>query len=202
VPSQPGDLLSLGAVAAECEAADRRAAAPPGTAAALLASLAPGVPAGRHPHDLSEGQRLALALAVQLAARPDAVLLDEPTRGLDYLAKARLAAQLRSLADQGRAVLVVTHDVEFAAEVADDVLIMAGGRLIASGPAAHVLAASPAYAPQVAKALAPLPYLTVGQVRAALGVAGPAGPPAPTDPVGTTAPAVPRDAPVQGGGAR
>ena len=68
-----------------------------------------------HPRDLSEGQRLALVLAVQLSASPDVVLLDEPTRGLDYHAKERFGTVVRELADEGRAVVVATHDVEFVA---------------------------------------------------------------------------------------
>ena len=63
---------------------------PPGTCRALVAELLPGVADDTHPRDLSEGQRLALALAVVLTARPPLLLLDEPTRGLDYAAKARL----------------------------------------------------------------------------------------------------------------
>ena len=58
----------------------------------------PGIPDETHPRDLSEGQRLALALTVVLAAAPPIVLLDEPTRGLDYAAKRALAETLRRLA--------------------------------------------------------------------------------------------------------
>jgi energy-coupling factor transport system ATP-binding protein len=63
---------------------------------------------------------------------------------------------------------VATHDVEFAAAVADRVVVLAEGGIVADGPAADVLAASPAFAPQVSKVLAPLPYLTVEQVARAL----------------------------------
>ncbi|MDQ6936029.1 MAG: AAA family ATPase, partial [Actinomycetota bacterium] len=106
-----------------------------------------------HPADLSEGQRLALVLAIQLTAEPAVLLLDEPTRGLDYPAKTMLTGVLRELADRGRAVLLSTHDVEFVAECADVVLVMAAGEIVARGPAADVLTASPAFAPQVAKVL-------------------------------------------------
>ena len=95
--------------------------------------------------------------------------LDEPTRGLDYGAKARLSSVLRELADSGRTVLVSTHDVEFVAGAADRVVVMADGEVVADGPTHEVVVASPAFAPQVAKVLAPLPLLTVAQVRAALG---------------------------------
>ena len=121
----------------------------------ILDSLVPGIPGARHPRDLSEGQRLALALALVLAPRPPVVLLDEPTRGLDYTAKQALARTLRGLAADGRAVLVSTHDVEFAALVADRVVVMAEGEVVSSGPVRRVLAESPAFAPQVMKVLGP-----------------------------------------------
>jgi energy-coupling factor transport system ATP-binding protein len=167
VPQTPADLLYRDTVQAELGAADRDAPeAPP--ARTLLDQLAPGIPENAHPRDLSEGQRLALVLAIMLRARPDLVLLDEPTRGLDYPAKDALGATLRRLAADGRAVLVSTHDVEFAAMVADRVVVLAEGQVVADGPSGEVLAASPAFAPQVAKILAPLPFLTVAQVAAAL----------------------------------
>ncbi|MER5781174.1 ATP-binding cassette domain-containing protein [Streptomyces mobaraensis] len=171
VPQTASDLLYLESVDAECAQADEESGAAQGTARALLDDLAPGIPGARHPRDLSEGQRLALVLAVQLAAAPRAVLLDEPTRGLDLPAKERFTALVRRLAGEGRAVVVATHDVEFAARTADRVVIMAEGEIVADGPAAEVLVASPAFAPQVAKVLAPQAWLTVEQVAGALAVA-------------------------------
>ncbi len=73
----------------------------PGTTAAMLEAVLPGMPPARHPRDLSEGQRLALALAVVLAPGPPLVLLDEPTRGLDYPGKERLVVMLEKLAAEG-----------------------------------------------------------------------------------------------------
>ncbi|MFF2776427.1 ABC transporter ATP-binding protein [Streptomyces sp. NPDC058052] len=168
VPQEPRDLLYAETVGGECEAADADAGAEPGTCRALVTELVPGVTDATHPRDLSEGQRLALALAVVLTARPPLVLLDEPTRGLDYAAKARLVARLRALAADGHAIVLATHDVELAAELADRVVIVAGGELVADGPTAEVVVSSPAFAPQVAKVLAPLPWLTVEQVEGAL----------------------------------
>ncbi|MBC2876210.1 MULTISPECIES: ABC transporter ATP-binding protein [Streptomyces] len=172
VPQTASDLLYLESVDAECAQADQESGTAPGTARTLLDDLAPGIPGTRHPRDLSEGQRLALVLAVQLAAAPRAVLLDEPTRGLDLPAKERFTALVRRLADEGRAVVVATHDVEFAARTADRVLIAAEGEIVADGPTADVIVASPAFAPQVAKVLAPQAWLTVEQVAAALAPAG------------------------------
>ncbi|MFE1259032.1 ABC transporter ATP-binding protein [Streptomyces albogriseolus] len=168
VPQEPRDLLYADTVAAECAAADRDAEAEPGTCRALLTELLPSVADDIHPRDLSEGQRLTLALAVVLTARPPLLLLDEPTRGLDYAAKARLTAILRRLAAEGHAIVMATHDVELAAELAHRVVLLAEGEVIADGPSAEVVVASPAFAPQVAKILAPQPWLTVAQVKEAL----------------------------------
>ncbi len=168
VPQEPRDLLYADTVAAECAAADRDAEAEPGTCRALLGELLPSVADDVHPRDLSEGQRLTLALAVVLTARPPLLLLDEPTRGLDYAAKARLTAILRRLAAEGHAIVMATHDVELAAELAHRVVLLAEGEVIADGPSAEVVVASPAFAPQVAKILAPQPWLTVAQVKEAL----------------------------------
>jgi energy-coupling factor transport system ATP-binding protein len=168
VPQEPGDLLYADSVAAECATADKDAGAADGTCRTLFDRLAPGVPPDRHPRDLSEGQRLTLALAVVLTARPPLVLLDEPTRGLDYTAKQRLVGVLQRLALDGHGVVLATHDVELVAEVADRVVVLGDGEVVADGPAADVVVASPAFAPQVAKVLAPQPWLTVEDVRLAL----------------------------------
>ncbi|MGW3727963.1 ABC transporter ATP-binding protein [Streptomyces sp. NPDC000851] len=168
VPQEPRDLLYADTVAAECTAADADAGAAPGTCRALVSDLLPGITDDTHPRDLSEGQRLTLALAVVLTARPPLLLLDEPTRGLDYAAKARLVAVLRELAADGHAIVLATHDVELAAELAHRVVLLAEGEVIADGPTADVVVSSPSFAPQVTKILAPQKWLTVTQVREAL----------------------------------
>jgi energy-coupling factor transporter ATP-binding protein EcfA2 len=168
VPQDADDLLWADTVAHECTTADRDAQAPSGTAMAQLERLATGIDATRHPRDLSQGQRLALALSVVLAARPPVILLDEPTRGLDYPAKRRLVAELRGRALDGAAIIVATHDVELVAELATRTVVIADGEVVADGPTAAVVAASPQYAPQVAKVLAPQPWLTVDAVTTAL----------------------------------
>ncbi|MER5581583.1 ATP-binding cassette domain-containing protein [Streptomyces asoensis] len=172
VPQEPRDLLYADTVAAECAAADRDAGAAPGTCRALVSELLAGVTDDTHPRDLSEGQRLTLALAVVLTARPPLLLLDEPTRGLDYAAKARLVAVLRGLAAAGHAIVLATHDVELAAELAHRVVLLAEGEVIADGPTAQVVVSSPSFAPQVTKILAPQEWLTVTQVREALAALG------------------------------
>ena len=91
VPQDPGALLCAETVAAECRDGDRDARLAEGTTRAMLESLVAGISDKTHPKDLSEGQRLALALAIVLAPEPPLLLLDEPTRGLDYGAKERLS---------------------------------------------------------------------------------------------------------------
>jgi energy-coupling factor transporter ATP-binding protein EcfA2 len=97
----------------------------------------------RHPSDLSGGQRQRLALAIVLGGeddQPAAVLaLDEPTRGMDRTAKGMLAALLRKRVEEGLAVLLATHDAEFAAEVASRAVLLADGRVIADGPIEEIL---------------------------------------------------------------
>ncbi len=163
VPQNAADLLYLETVDQECAAADDGT----GACRALLDRLVPNIPGDRHPRDLSEGQRLALALALVLVSRPRVLLLDEPTRGLDYAAKHELAGILRGVADDGRAVLVATHDVEFVAQVADHVVVLAEGEVVSSGPVRRVVAESPAFAPQVTKVLG-APWLRVDEVVARL----------------------------------
>jgi energy-coupling factor transport system ATP-binding protein len=171
VPQDPSLILYAESVADECAAADRDFRLPAGSTAEVLERIVPGLDPAQHPRDLSEGQRVSLALALILASRPAVILLDEPTRGLDYAAKRRLVAVLRELSAAGHAVLLATHDVELAAEVATRVVVLAEGEVVADGPAAAVLAGSPAFAPQVSKILHPLHFLTVEQVVAAVGAA-------------------------------
>ena len=173
VPSEPADLLYAETVAAECAQADRESAGAQGISCReLLDRLTPGIDPGTHPRDLSEGQRLALAVSVVLTAAPPLLLLDEPTRGLDYPAKAALAAYLRELADAGGALMVTTHDVEFVAEYATRVIVLADGEVVADGPVREIVTSSAIFAPQVAKVCAPSPYLTVAEVAAALAEGG------------------------------
>lgn len=172
VPQVAADLLYLPSVGEELAQADAETDSPSGTARTLLDTLVPDVADDSHPRDLSEGQRLALVLAIQLTAAPRVVLLDEPTRGLDEHAKAALADQLGALAADGRAVVLATHDVEVAAAVADRVVVLAEGEVVTHGPATHVLTASRAFAPQIAKVVAPHRLLTVADVEGAMTVDG------------------------------
>jgi energy-coupling factor transporter ATP-binding protein EcfA2 len=176
VPQESSDLLSRDTVGAECDDADRDADVDAGSAARLLHRLGPDIPLDAHPRDLSEGQRLVLALVVILVATPAVILLDEPTRGLDYPTKERLSQLLRDLAANGHAIVVATHDVELAAETATRVVVLADGEVVADGPTAEIVTGSPLFAPQVAKILVGPDFddvpLTVAEVREALAVTG------------------------------
>jgi energy-coupling factor transporter ATP-binding protein EcfA2 len=122
--------------------------------AAALETVGLAAQAERHPRDLSGGQRQRLALAVVLDGEPPvAVLLDEPTRGMDRAAKGDLATRLRGLADRGVAVLVATHDAEFAAAFARRVVLLADGRPIADGPIEEVLGGGWYFATETARIL-------------------------------------------------
>ncbi|MFV0451611.1 MAG: ABC transporter ATP-binding protein [Propioniciclava sp.] len=165
VPQDAADLLYLPTVAAELAQSDRETARPAGTTAAVLGRLGADLDHTLDPRDLSEGQRLALVLAIQLTASPGVVLLDEPTRGLDYAMKDQLAQIIGTLAGEGRAVVVSTHDVEFAAAVSHRTVLLADGDVIADGPTREICTSSPTFAPQTAKVFAPLAVLTPDEIE-------------------------------------
>jgi energy-coupling factor transport system ATP-binding protein len=117
--------------------------------------------ADAYPRDLSVGERQRVALGAMLVTAPSVILLDEPTRGLDYVAKMQLLALIRSWRDEGRAVLLVTHDVELAAAAADRVVLMRDGRIAAQGAPADVLGRHRLFAPQIARLFPGTGWLTV-----------------------------------------
>jgi energy-coupling factor transport system ATP-binding protein len=107
---------------------------------------------GANPRDLSGGERQRLALEVVLAGEPSAVvLLDEPTRGMDRIHKDELAARTGELAAAGAAVMVATHDTEFAASLADRIVLLGQGVVIADGSPHEVLAGGRHFSTEVAR---------------------------------------------------
>jgi energy-coupling factor transporter ATP-binding protein EcfA2 len=116
LPQDPGRFLIKETVLDEVALAAGESRARP-----VLAELGLAEFAGRHPRDLSSGERERVAIAAVLAIEPDLLVLDEPTRGVDPERKAELARLLRAQADE-RATLVVTHDRSFAAAVADRIV--------------------------------------------------------------------------------
>ncbi len=128
----------------------------PGGAAAL-AAVGLDVAGGADPRDLSGGERQRLALAIAMAGRgaggepSGLVCLDEPTRGLDRGRKEDLSTWIESLAGRGAALLVATHDVEFAARFATRVVLLARGRVIADGTPLEVLGGGWYFATETAR---------------------------------------------------
>jgi energy-coupling factor transport system ATP-binding protein len=169
VPQDPGTLLFNDTVTAELAFTRRGHAMPPDpdADARLLARLGLGDVAGRDPRDLSVGQRQRVALAAILVAEPQLILLDEPTRGLDYEQKHELAALLLELKREGRAVMMATHDVELAASCADRVALLAEGQVVVDGPAREVMSDSQVFASQINKLFRDPRYLVVNDVIAA-----------------------------------
>ncbi len=149
VPQAPGDLLVRERVGDELPG-------PKGEAALAAVGMAGAVESD--PRDLSGGERQRLALAIAMAGRaeggmPGLICLDEPTRGMDTARKHELAARLGILAENGSAVLVATHDVEFAATFAGRVVLMGEGEVLADGTAEEVLSGGWYFATEVARAL-------------------------------------------------
>ena len=148
VPDASDDLFTRDTVAGELRAAERRQARaarqtrtgrhqdrrneqlPPRPAALQLARLRGegSIPIGHvHPRDLSAGERRILAIALQTMDDPQVLLIDEPTRGLDPAARAAVSAALRAAADSGAAVLIATHDLDFADSLGARILPMRDG---------------------------------------------------------------------------
>ncbi|MGH2788099.1 MAG: ABC transporter ATP-binding protein [Actinomycetota bacterium] len=149
-PQEPETVLfkekAIDEVRATLRASGRHA-----DAGRVLDDFGVGDLADRHPRDLSAGERLLVAVAAIAATGARVLLLDEPTRGLDHPAKRRLSSLLRGFVAQGGGVVIATHDVELAAELAGRVVILAGGEVIAEGVPADVLGDSPVFAPQMAR---------------------------------------------------
>ena len=87
----------------------------------------------KHPYDLSGGEQQLVALAKVLATQPRLLLLDEPTKGIDAAAKMRFIGVLKALKAKGMTLVIVTHDVDFAAECADRCCFMFRGQIVSSG---------------------------------------------------------------------
>ncbi len=118
-----------------------------------------------HPRDLSAGERQRAALAAMLVGDPPVVLLDEPTRGMDYETKKILIDNLRRRCREGCTVVLASHDVELVGSCADRVVLLAEGEVVAEGPTREVLTESLTFSTQVNKLFGGR-YLTVEDVLA------------------------------------
>lgn len=130
VPQQASDLLFMPSLAEEFAESDQIASVPPGSTASLFERFGSRLDPATHPRDLSSGQQLALVLAIQLVKEAAVVLLDEPTRGLDYAAKKQVAGVLRQLAANQKTLVFASHDVEFIAQTADRVIELSAGKIV------------------------------------------------------------------------
>mgnify|MGYP000661906043 CR=1 FL=1 len=143
-------------------------AAAEGAIAETLAALGIAQLADAYPRDLSGGEAQRAAMAAILVGGPAILLLDEPTRGLDYLAKADLARLLRSLCARGTAIIMATHDVELVAACADRVALLGEGELVVDGPAPAILGDSLLFSSQIAKLFPGSGWLALGDALAVL----------------------------------
>ena len=109
------------------------------TAVRLLESLGVSARAKAYPRQLSGGEAQRVAIARALAPDPQLLLMDEPTSALDPARRAALGESVRALAAQGRGLLIVTHDAEFARSFADRVVVLSHGAIAEEGPASQVL---------------------------------------------------------------
>ncbi|MGC9360644.1 MAG: ABC transporter ATP-binding protein [Anaerolineae bacterium] len=169
LPQTPDDLLFADAVSEELAVTLRNHGLlqrPPLNPDALLETLGLQDVQNRYPRDLSVGQRQRVALAAITVTRPQVLMLDEPTRGLDYRAKRVLADLLKHWQAEGMAILLVTHDVELVAQVAERVVLLSEGRVIADDEPG-LLSSSPLFAPQVARLFPGRGWLTTEDVLAA-----------------------------------
>ena len=166
LPQNPDDLLFADTVADELHVTlnNHKLTGRVNGVQQLLGELGLSDVAGAYPRDLSVGQRQRVALGAVTITRPRLLLLDEPTRGLDYAAKQSLVAIWRRWLAAGMGLLLVTHDVELVAQIADRVAILSQGEIIASGKTADILSATPLFAPQIARLFPNRGWLTVQDV--------------------------------------
>jgi energy-coupling factor transport system ATP-binding protein len=129
VPQPAADLLFMNSAREELEQADQDNRQPIGTTRKLLERLIPNFPLGNNPTDLSEGQKLALAIAIQMGQNRPILLLDEPTVGFDGAAKNRLAELLFEITKLGKTVLLATHDHEFAKQISAHTISLGGANV-------------------------------------------------------------------------
>lgn len=165
VPQKSADLLFLNSLADELVESDRFAHQENAATATIFESLTGRLDPKIHPRDLSAGQQLALVLSLQLVKGAGILLLDEPTRGLDYAAKRALANQLQLLSQKGSAILVASHDVEFVALLASRVLTLESGKLTGDKTVKEALGVNSEFPTQVAQITRTPGVLTVDQVE-------------------------------------
>jgi energy-coupling factor transport system ATP-binding protein len=164
VPQNPDALLFGDTVREELDFTRRGHSLPAGKNEPVLSALSLTAYADRYPRDLSVGERQRVALASILVAEPQILLLDEPTRGLDYQQKEALTAFLEQEKGRGRTIIMATHDVELAAQCADRVVLLGEGQVVVDGPARQVMSESLIFASQINKLFRDPALVTVADV--------------------------------------
>ncbi len=164
VPQNPSSLLFADTLRDELNFTRRSHGLDTGDYDALLRSLHLEDHIDAYPRDLSGGERQRAAMAAILVADPDIILLDEPTRGLDYYQKRALANFLSGKQDEGKSIIMSTHDVELVAQCADRVVIMGEGQIVVDGPARSVMSRSMVFSSQINKLFQDERLLTVDDV--------------------------------------
>ena len=103
----------------------------------------------RYPRSLSSGEKQRVALVSVLAVQPKILILDEPTRGMEYRLKSELIRFLEEYRQQGNTVILVSHDVEMVAECADRVILLSEGKVVVDGEKHEVLSQALLFSPQI-----------------------------------------------------
>ena len=164
VPQNPNALLFADTLAQELAFTRRAQGLPAGDDEALLRTVGLEGMRERYPRDLSAGERQRAALAAVLVSDPELILLDEPTRGLDYGQKEALFRFLQAQQRAGVTVVVVTHDVELVAQCAERVILLGDGEIVLDGDVGEVMTGSQLFASQINKLYRDARTLTVADV--------------------------------------
>jgi energy-coupling factor transporter ATP-binding protein EcfA2 len=164
LPQNPNALLFADTLRDELDFTRRSQGLPLGSYDELLRALDLEQHISAYPRDLSVGERQRAALAAILVAGPKVILLDEPTRGLDYLQKQTLADFLVEQCRQGKTVIMSTHDVELVAHCAERVVILGEGQVVVDGPVRAVMTESLVFSSQINKLFRDDRFLTVEDV--------------------------------------
>jgi energy-coupling factor transport system ATP-binding protein len=115
----------------------------------------------RYPRSLSGGEKQRVALASVVAVQPQILILDEPTRGMEYRLKAELMTFLQDYVRKDNTVILVTHDVEIAAEYADRVILLSEGEIVTDGATHEVLSQALLFSPQINRLVQPYTKLGI-----------------------------------------
>jgi len=164
LPQNPNALLFADTLRDELDFTRRSQGLPLGGYEEFLRALGLEQHINAYPRDLSVGERQRAALAAILVAGPEVILLDEPTRGLDYPQKRALADFLTERCRQGKMVIMSTHDVELVTRCADRVVILGEGQVVVDGPVGAVMTESLVFSSQVNKLFRDDRFLTVEDV--------------------------------------